>query len=164
MGRYVFTESDLGPLGALLATPLVKDALAAAVPIKRFADPAVHRLQAIEVAVPVASRANPDGVPLHTLLDEVKKDVPTATGLVVRGGKVVATVEGRPSGADQKRLMALMRDRKRLEALQPSPDRDGVDTRELERKLRDDATPDDEWNKAFRAFAVQRLLEGERPR
>jgi hypothetical protein len=162
MPRYVFTENDLGALGALLRAPLVRDALAAAVPVKRFADPEVHRLQAIELPVPVATRDTPDGVPLHAILEAVKKEAPSATGLMVRGGKVIATLEGKPSDAAQKRVNALLGDRQRLEELRPSPDT--PETRELERKLRDRGTSDVEWNKAFREFAVQRLLEGEAPR
>jgi hypothetical protein len=161
MPRYVFTEHDLGALGALLRTPLVRDALAAAVPVKRFADPEIHRLQAIELPVAVATRDTPDGVPLHAILEAVKKEAPSVTGLMVRGGKVVATFEGKPSGPVQKRVDALLRDRQRLDDLRPSPDT--PQTRELERKLRDKGTSDVEWNRAFREFAVQRLIESETP-
>jgi hypothetical protein len=160
MGRYQFTAHDLGTLGLLLRIPVVQDSLAAAVPIKRFSGPAVQRLEAIELAVPVASRANPDGVPLHAVLAAARAEAPGIQGLQVRDGKVIATFEGKASAAQQKRVGELLRDRRKLLALQrerlPVP---GDAERELAEKLRDDATPTAEWNKTFREFAKLRLLE-----
>jgi hypothetical protein len=165
MGRDAFTENDLAAARALLPTALAGQALAAAAPIKRAGDRPTHRTTPIELAVEVASRSNPDGVPLHAILEAVKEEVPAATGLAVRGAMVVAAFDAEPSEADSQRVAALLGDSTRLLALRQAPaERDGLDLRELTDKLLDDATPDQEWIQAFRRFAVQRLIEREAPR
>ncbi len=134
---------------------MAREMLEAAVPVKRFGGVQVEE----EVTLPVAvlSRDNPEGVPLDAILAEVQKTTPTVKGIVARGGKVFLMHGDRPKPEDQEKLHGLLQDRLALLKLRRVPFRDMPEA-ELESILRDENTPDSEWMRAFRQYAVRRLL------
>jgi hypothetical protein len=159
MSRYKFTARDLEPLRSFLQGPLVARVLAAAVPIKHF-EPPTRQLEVVELPVEVRSRDQPDGVPLQDILAAAKAASPTVQGLVVRGDAVVVIHGGAPAPQARKRLRDLLGDRQKLIELRgPVPPVAADDGGDLRRVLLDDATPDDEWMRTFRRYAVQRLIE-----
>jgi hypothetical protein len=163
MSRYKFTARDLEPLRTILQGPVVARALAAAVPIKHFEAPARH-VEVVELPVTVRSRDQPDGVPLEEILAAAKAESPTVRGLAVRGGALVVIHDKAPPQAARKRLRSLLGDREKLISLQPvhpiaAPD----DADGLRRVLRDEATPDADWLRAFRRYAVERLIDQDGP-
>jgi hypothetical protein len=157
MPRYVFTERDLEPLRALLELPLAHEALAAAVPIKRF-DPPTHGGETIELPVAVLSRDNPDGVPLPEILARLKQDVPSVSGLVVRGDTVRVTYDQPPAKKDSAVVGKVLADRQALLDLRGSVV-DKLPEHALEAVLTSDATPDAEWLGAFRRWAVSNVIK-----
>lgn len=159
MSRYKFTAADLKSLRPILEGPLVRRALAAAVPVKRFEAPARH-VDVLDLPVAVRSRDQPDGVPLEDILAAVKAESPTVRGLAVRGGAVVVIHDKAPPAAAQKRLRALLGDRQKLIDLRRlTPVAAAGGAGDLRRVLLDDATPDAEWLQAFRRYAVEQLIE-----
>jgi hypothetical protein len=153
MPRYVFTERDLAPLRTLLELPLTHEALAATVPIKRF-DPQADA-ETIELPVDVQSSDTPDGVPLPEILARLKRDVPSVTGIAVRGGTARVTYEKPPTKRDAGTVGKVLGDRAGLMELrdqQPAPER-------LQAVLESDATPDAEWLGAFRRWAVENVIK-----
>jgi hypothetical protein len=157
MARYRFTARDLAPLRSLLDAPFAREVLDAAIPIKRFAG--ARQQEEVELPVPVQSREEPDGVPLHEILKTVQAEVPGVSGMAVRRGKAVLTYKG-PLTADQKRKIGrLLQDRRRLLALRPAGGSDvAADSPEaLKQVLLDQATPDAEWLRAFRRYTVAEL-------
>ena len=161
MSRYKFTARDLEPLRAILQGPVVARALAAAVPVKHFDAPARH-VEVVELPVAVRSREQPDGVPLQEILAAAKAASPTVRGLAVRGGAVVVIHDKAPSQPAQRRLRDLLGDRQKLTELgraRPPNAPAGDDADDLRRALLDETTPDAEWMRAFRRYAVQRLIE-----
>jgi hypothetical protein len=164
MARYRFTRRDLEPLREFLELPLAKEVFAAATPIKHF-EPATREVdETIELPVAVQSREQPDGVPLHEILAAVKRRSPTVTGLAVRGDRLMITHSQPPAAKERRELASLLGDRQELLSLRPAGqrDREARPTRGepggLEALLRDDAVSDAEWLKAFRRWAVARLL------
>jgi hypothetical protein len=158
MARYRFTVRDLAPLRSLLDAPFAREVLDAAIPIKRFGG--ARQREEVEIAVPVQSREQPDGVPLHAILKAVQAEVPGVSGLAVRQGKAVLTHE-RPLTAEQRRKIGrLLRDRGRLTALRARNGSElaAEDPQALRKVLLDDATPDSEWLRAFRRYAVAALI------
>jgi hypothetical protein len=153
----VFTRKDLEPLRAFLDPPPAHEVLDAAVPVKR-ADRAQVREQ-ITLPVNVLSREHADGVPLEAILREVQKTTPTATGIVVRGDRVVITYSKPPDPQDKARLDQLLRDASRLRGLEPPAARAAARPPELLAILRDESTPDADWLRAFRRYAVDNLFE-----
>jgi len=162
MPRYKFTERDLRGLRTFLQQPTVATALAAAVPIKRFAPPA-KQLDEVELPVAVESRDRPDGVPLNLILAAARKAAPSVSGLVVRGGRVVVSHRSAPTAKERKQLLKLLGDRNELGKLRRTPTPQLVGAADLERVLLDDATPDADWLRAFRRYAVEQLIKPERP-
>jgi hypothetical protein len=159
MSRYVFTGRDLEPLRSLLQGPLVAQALAAAVPIKRF-EPPTRRVERVELPVTVQSRDQPDGVPLHLILAAAKETSASVSGLAVRGGTVIVIHEGSPTAQEQKRLRKLLGDQQQLNKLrEPAPPTAAAGAADLVQTLLDPATPDAEWMQAFRRYAVEQLIQ-----
>jgi hypothetical protein len=171
MSRYVFTRQDLEPLRSFLGLPGARQALQAAVPIKRFAPAQVQERLPLEVDV--RSREKPDGVPLEAILDEAKKASPSITGIAVRGNAVVFTHSREQKPEEKVQLDRLLKDKTRLTKLgqiaraeRPAvlrtaarPARSDGELEALRERLLDDATPDDQWLRAFRRYATQVLLK-----
>lgn len=154
MPRYVFTERDLAPLRALLDLPLAHEALAASVPIKRF-DPPAGTGDTIELPVDVQSSDNPDGVPLREILARLKRDVPSVTGIAVRGGTARVTYAKTPTKRDAGTVGKVLGNRAELmELREQQPPRE-----RLQAVLESDATPDAEWLGAFRRWAVDNVIK-----
>ncbi|MGE5287149.1 MAG: hypothetical protein ACM3ML_08115 [Micromonosporaceae bacterium] len=159
MSRYVFTEQDLEPLRPILQGPLIAQALAAAVPIKRFETPP-GRVEEVELPVPVRSRDQPDGVPLERILEAAKAASPSVRGLAVRGGSVAVIHDGVPTAQQERRLRRLLGDQQTLSKLREPPQSAVTASMgDLERVLLDQATPDAEWMQAFRRYAVEQLIQ-----
>ena len=154
MPRYVFTERDLAPLRALLELPLAHEALAASVPIKRF-DPPAGVGETIELPVDVQSSDNPDGVPLPEILARLKRDVPSVTGIAVRGGTAKVTYAKPPTKRDAGTVGKVLGDRSELIKLRAEP----VPQERLQTVLESEATPDAEWLGAFRQWAVDNMIK-----
>lgn len=165
-GRYIFTKKDLEPLRPFLENPVGQQLIRGAVPIKKAAGPARHvELAEVELPVAVESREAPEGVPLSEVLKAVQEKVPEVKGLAVRQGRISITYEGEPSRADRTKIERLLSNRKNLEDLKrPIPGPLGVrgmaaeSPAALERVLKNADTPDAEWLRAFRAYAVQNLI------
>ena len=108
----------------------------------------------------VQSRKQPDGVPLHAILKAVQGEVPGVSGIAVRQGRAVLTYAAPLTAEQRRKIGRLLRDRGRLTALRP---RNGSalaaeDPQALRKVLLDDATPDAEWLRAFRSYAVAALI------
>jgi hypothetical protein len=158
MSRYRFTARDLAPLRSLLDAPFAREVFEAAIPIKRFAG--ARQQEELDLRVAVQSREEPDGVPLHEILKAVQAEVPGVSGMAVRQGRAVLTLES-PLTAEEKRTIGrLLQDRRRLLALRP-PDGSNfaADSPEaLKKVLLDEATADVEWLRAFRRYTVAELI------
>lgn len=169
-GRYIFTEKDLAPIRRLLDTPLGQQILAAAVPIKKVNVGPIHVETAdVELPVEVQSREAPEGVPLSEVLKAVQERVPGVKGLAVRQGRISITYEEAPSQADRTKVERLLSNRKALEELKRPAAAPTVmkmmaeeSPATLERILKDSETPDAEWLRAFRAYAVRNLIGAKR--
>ncbi len=167
MPRYRFTAKDLGPIKPFLNLPFAKQIVGAAIPVKRFEKRTVR--EELPLAAGVQSRREPDGVPLDTLLKEVQKVAPTATGISVRRGKLLVTHSKQPAPADGGKLAALVSDPGRLRdlaAARPQVSRAAASAGRASRAdaallktLRDARTPDDRWLEAFREYAVKHLIK-----
>lgn len=167
-GRYIFTKKDLEPLRPFLENSFGRQLIKGVVPIKKITGPAQH-VETAEVELPVAveSREAPEGVPLSEVLKAVQEKVPEVKGLAVRQGRLSITFEGEPSQADRTKIERLLSNRKTLEELKrPLPGIGGIvgkmagaeGSAALERILKSADTPDAEWLRAFRAYAVQNLI------
>jgi hypothetical protein len=163
MARYRFTARDLEPLRSLLDAPFAREVLDAAIPIKRFAG--ARQQEEVELPVAVQSREEPDGVPLPEILKTLQAEVPGVSGMAVRQGRAVLTLDS-PLTADQKQKIGrLLRDRRRMLALRPQPGSavaaDGPEA--LKKVLLDETTPDVEWLRAFRRYAIAELIGKDSP-
>lgn len=163
MGRYVFTGRDLEPLRPILEEPVIAQALAAAVMIKQFQARGT-RQDEVELPVPVRSRDQPDGVPLDRILEAAKAASSTVQGLAMRGGTAIVIHDGTPTAQQQKRLRQLLGSQEKLNELnEPSPPPPAAGAPEgagdLKQLLLDQATPDAEWIRAFRRYAVEQLIQ-----
>jgi hypothetical protein len=165
MARYRFTARDLAPLRPLLDAPFAREVLGAAIPIKRFAGRARQRDE-IELPVAVQSREEPDGVPLPEILKAVQAEVPGVTGISVRRGKAVLAHEAPLTAEQKRRIGRLLQDRRRLMALRSEGGLDLApeDPAALRKVLLEEATPDAEWLRAFRRYAVAELIAKESSR
>ena len=159
-GRYIFTRKDLEPLRPFIDHPISRQLLAGVVPIKKVTGAPLHvELAEAELSVEVQSRESPEGVPLSEVLKAVQERVPGVKGLAVRQGRVSITYEEEPSRADRTKIERLLSNRKSLEELKRPPQllmAEGPAA--LERLLKNSDTPDAEWLRAFRAYAVQNLI------
>jgi hypothetical protein len=160
MSRYRYTPQDVKSLLPFLQGPMAARLLAAAVPIKHF-EPPSRQVETVELPVAVRSRDQPDGVPLQDILAAAKAASPTVRGLAVRGGTVVVIHDRAPAPQARKKLRDLLGDRQKLTELRgpPTPEAAAGEGDDLRRVLLDDATPDREWLRTFRRYAVQRLIE-----
>lgn len=158
MARYRFTVRDLAPLRSLLDAPFAREVLDAAIPIKRFAG--AWQREEVELSVTVQSREQPDGVPLHEILKAVQAEAPGVSGIAVRQGKAVLTHESPLTAEQRSKIGRVLRDHRRLMALRPPSGSDSAveDPQALRKVLLDDATPDAEWLRAFRHYAVTALI------
>ncbi|TAK02326.1 MAG: hypothetical protein EPO39_13465 [Candidatus Manganitrophaceae bacterium] len=159
-GRYIFTKKDLEPLRPFIEHPISRQLLEGVVPIKKVNARPIHVERAeVELPIEVQSREAPDGVPLSEVLKAVQEKVPGVKGLAVRQGQVSITFEEEPSRADRTKIERLLSNRKGLEELKRPPQTlmpEGPAA--LERLLKNSDTPDAEWLRAFRAYAVQNLI------
>ena len=164
MPRYEFTPHDLQRLSGLLSAPLVKEALSASVPVRKIAPPGGPERDDVELPVEIRTREDPEGVPLSDVLAELQKESPSVTGVAVKGSRLIVTHGRLPTKAERKRFDALVDNpkkfRQRLEPRIRGREAAGrTDSAEdLVRVLRDDSTPDDEWLRAFRRYAVEHLI------
>ena len=112
---------------------------------------------AAPLAVDVQSHQTPQGVPLHEVLAAVQKEVPSVQGMVIRNGNVVLTHAVAPAAADQQKINRILSNPQLLKSgtATAAP---GADP--LVKKLTDAATPDAEWIKSFREYAVKFLIKG----
>jgi hypothetical protein len=161
MARYRFTLRDLAPLRGLLDAPFAREVLDAAIPIKRSTG--ARQLEELDLPVAVQSREQPDGVPLHEILKAVQAEVPGVSGIAVRQGRAVLTHEAPLTAEQRRKIGRVLRDQRRLTALRaPSrSDLAATDPEELRKVLLDAATPDAEWLRAFRRYAVADLIPKE---
>lgn len=160
MGRYVFKAKDLEPLRTWLDQPLARQVLEAAVPVKRYEPGRQLTEEAIELPVRIQSREEPGGVPLHAILRAVKAEAPTVVGLTVRGDKVFLKHGAKPKAAEREKALKLLRDPKKLTALsQPPVKPPPAKGEDLEKLLLNEGTPDAEWLRAFRRYAVANLIK-----
>jgi hypothetical protein len=165
MARYQFTRGNLEPLRGFMGLPLARRVLQSAVPIKRFVPRQIE--EKLELGVAVQSRDNPDGVPLDIILAEARKTTTSVTGMVVRGGSVFVTHGREPKPEEKDQLRELLLDKPRLTGLtrirpggvRTAKEGTQLSARELRAVLTDDATPDEQWIKAFRRYAVEHLLK-----
>jgi hypothetical protein len=99
-------------------------------------------------------------VPLPEILKAVQAEVPGVTGIAVRQGKAVLTHEAPLTAQQRSKIRRILGDRRRLMDLRPSsaPDLAAADPQALKKVLLDDATPDAEWLRAFRHYAVTTLI------
>lgn len=163
MPRYEFTPHDLQRLSGLLSAPLVKDALAASVPVRKIERPGGPERDTVELPVEIRTREDPNGVPLADVLAELQKESPSVTGVAVKGSRLIVTHGRVPSKTERKRFDALVENpqkfRQRLEPrIRGAKGEREASADDLVRVLRDDKTPDDEWLRAFRRYAVEHLV------
>lgn len=175
MGRYIFKKKDLEPLRQWLDSPLGRTAIRYTLPIKRIKREQPLLRETIPLPVPVQSRDQPDGVPLHELLRAIQAELPTVTSIAVRGDTAVLKHSAPPPEPQRAKVRTLLADTRRLLALRqpsiPAPTLPPVQpsTRatlleamrpaDLEKLLLDEGTPDAEWLKAFRRYAVANLIK-----
>ncbi|MCY1019281.1 hypothetical protein [Pyxidicoccus sp. MSG2] len=161
MGRYVFKAKDLAPLRAWIDTPIARQVLESAVPVKRFDTQKVFREEPIELPVSIQSRDTPDGVPLHDILKAVQAEDPTISGITVRGDRLVLKHATKPLAGQRDKVRELLKDSRKLNALRPQqpPKPQALKGESLEKLLLDDETPDAEWLRAFRRYAVANLIK-----
>ncbi|MCE9672838.1 hypothetical protein LY474_34035 [Myxococcus stipitatus] len=161
MGRYVFKSKDLAPLRKFIDQPAARLVLETAVPVKRFEQTSGFTEDVVEVSVTIASGQNPDGVPLHAILRAAKEEDPTVVGITVRGDRLFLKRGGEPKAEQTQRLRKLLDDPQRLLALRASPPPKALSltAESLEALLLDEGTPDAEWLRAFRRYAVDNLIK-----
>jgi hypothetical protein len=162
MPRYIFKKQDLEPLRPWLDTPVARRVLRSTAPVKNLRSGQVPIEETVELPVTVQSRDQPDGVPLHEVLQAIQVEMPSVVGLSVRDGKVLVRHGAAPREKDQEKLRTFIRDPKKLTAVlkrakpnalaAPRPE-------DLEKLLLSDETPDAEWLSAFRRYAVANLIK-----
>lgn len=168
-GRYIFTKKDLEPLRRLFDNPAGRQLIEGTVPIKKIRGRPVHVETAeIDLPVEIESREAPEGVPLDEVLKAVREKVPGVKALAVRQGRVSITYDEAPSRADRTKIERLLSNRKGLEDLKRPAGPVAIrmmavkDPESLEEVLKNQETPDAEWLRAFRAYAVQNLIGARR--
>ncbi|MFI7128806.1 hypothetical protein ACIBQ1_24095 [Nonomuraea sp. NPDC050153] len=142
----MISETDRGRVARLLARPA------------RSGENGRH-VERLPLPVPVRGRGEPGGVPLEAILAAAQEVSPTVTGLAVSGGEVTVTHRERPPEAERERLRGLLGDPERLLALSPPSAAAQPSGNELLAVLRDEATPDAEWMRLFRRWAVAELID-----
>jgi hypothetical protein len=109
----------------------------------------------------VQSHQNPDGVPLHKILSAVQEQAPDVKGLMVRNGTVLIAHAKPPTEDVRNRIHKLLSDPELFSRLKTPPATEQAgDVGSLVKRLTDPATPDEDWIKAFRQYAVRFLIKG----
>jgi hypothetical protein len=118
----------------------------------------VRHIERLPLPLPVRGPGEPEGIPLEAILAAAQELSPTVTGLAVSGGELTVTHRERPPDKARERLHGLLGDPERLLKLaQPSASEPSGD--ELLAVLRDEATPDAQWMRLFRRWAVAELID-----
>jgi hypothetical protein len=97
-------------------------------------------------------------LPLEAALAAARDMAPSVTGLAISGDELTIAHDDELSDAERERLQDLFGDRERLLALSP-PAAAEPSADELRAVLRDEATPDAEWVRVFRRWAVAELID-----
>jgi hypothetical protein len=173
MPRRIFTPRDLEPVRKLLENPAAAMIAGAAEPFKRRT-PGPRHVETPDVTLPVEiqSRENPEGVPLHEIARVVGEEVAGVAAIAVKRGAISVRFERPPTAAERRRLEALLGDEQRLGRLpgglgaavggrRPAPPArpPAAADPEVLRTLHDPQTSDSQWLKAFRRYAMARLVE-----
>jgi hypothetical protein len=165
MGRYIFSKRDLEPLRGLIDSPLGQAVLGSTVPIKQTSAAPPHpEITDVALPVPVQSREQPEGLPLHEILSAVQTESPEIKALAVREGSLVVSYAKPPTDAERARVERALANPQtfaRLRTIRPSA-LAGPAPADLESTLTNPATPDGDWLKAFRQYAVAKLLPARR--
>ncbi|MET8052879.1 hypothetical protein ABZU75_35310 [Streptosporangium sp. NPDC005286] len=111
-----------------------------------------RHVERLPLAVAVRGRDDPDGVPLDLVLAAAQEVSPAVTGLAVSGTELLVTFRERPAATEWDRVRDLLGDPERLRA--PAVPEAGAPLA----ALLDEATPDAEWMRLFRQWAVRELL------
>jgi hypothetical protein len=120
--------------------------------------PTVHIEEAPGHAdIVVQTRTTPHGILLHALLEAVQKEVPGVSGLHVRGDALMVSHAKPPSAEDRERIARVLSDTARLDAARSAVTNVEDDASVLA-TLKNPATPDAEWLRTFRQYAVKVLL------
>jgi hypothetical protein len=101
-----------------------------------------------------------DAVPLERALAAAQATLPTVTGLAAGGGQLTVTYREPPAEADRQRLYDLLADPQGLRAT--ATPAESLAGGSLIDRLRDETTPDAEWLRLFRRWAVTGLLAAEK--
>lgn len=155
MESDAFAARDQRPLRSILQGGPSAEASAAAI---ERAEPFTRRVDEVELPVAVQDRDHPDGVALQRILAAAKDASTSVAGLAVRGGTLLVLHDRVPTAKEQRRLRALLDDPQKLGQLREPPPAAGAEAGDLERILLDEATPDAEWIRAFRRYAVERII------
>jgi hypothetical protein len=155
MENDAFAAGDQRPLRSILQGRPSADAEPEA---GERAEPSTTRVDEVELPVAVQDRDQPDGVPLQRILTAAKAASTSVTGLAVRGGTLLVLHDRVPTAKEQRRLRTLLGDPEKLDQLREPPPAVGAEAGDLERVLLDEATPDAEWIRAFRRYAVERII------
>jgi hypothetical protein len=124
---------------------------------RRAAAPARH-VQQLPLPVTVRGRDAPDGVPLEEILAAAKAASSTVEGLVVRGDELTVIHGEQPTADQRDRLDRLLGDQEGLLALDRPAQREPTPAGALRAALLSADTPDADWLRAFRQWAVAELL------
>lgn len=171
MPRRTFTARDIRPLRraterVLKTEPDAALVAAAAGPFKRKLPKSKVAIRSeVRLPVEVESSSRPEGVPLSSIADELRKEVPEVTGVSVTPGGVTLKFLREPTEAQRRKAQEILADAPRLQKLRPvirsrgAPLARGLGDDDVLRILKDPQTSDAAWLKAFRRYAVDHLLE-----
>ncbi len=176
MPRRIFTPRDLGPI-RLMAEKLMErepDAVlvaGGAGPFKRrIPRPDHEERREVGLPVDIRSSSNPDGVPLHEIVTQLREEAPGLTGVSVTPGGLSLQFKRAPTATQRKKIDQLLGDQARLEKMRPPPEKEPHIRKEilamategpegeLRQVLQDPQTSDAAWMKAFRTFATEHLI------
>jgi len=132
----------------------VRTLLAAGGPV----GPPVRHVQQMALPVPVRGRDEPDGVPLEAILAAAQEIAPTVQGAAVRGSELELVHTSEPTAEQRDALAGLLGDGDRLRALDTAGPEPALAGDALRNVLLDAGTPDAEWLRAFRRWAVSELI------
>ncbi len=173
MPRRTFKPKDLAPLRRITEQVLEKEpdaavVVSAAAPFKRRIPKAPHEARVqMKLPVDLRSKDEPQGVPLHAIAREARKEAPGLSGISVTPGGVSLKFKKEPSAEERGRIEALLNDSNRLEGLRPPPTvrplRPGLTGptapgEEIPSALHDPEASDTEWLGAFRQWAMTHLV------
>ena len=107
--------------------------------------------------VDIQTRTAPHGIPLHSLLAAVQKEVPGVNGMHLRGDTLMVSHAAPPSDEDRDRIARVLSD-VALHNATHSASTSVPDHANVLETLKNPATPDAEWLQTFRQYAVTFLL------